>query len=66
LAREPLQLDADIWDLLDKFPDTYALILASPSGEATEVSGRQLRSLRDNGYLKVYPASYRIAVEYDD
>jgi len=60
------QLEADVWGLLDKFPDTYALILASPSGEATEVSGRQLRSLRDNGYLKVYPASYRIAVEYDD
>jgi hypothetical protein len=62
-ARRWEQLEADAWGLLDKSPDTYALILASPSGGATEVSGGQLRSLRESGYLKVYVASYRIAVE---
>jgi hypothetical protein len=27
LKREPLQIEAGVWGLIDKFPDTYALIL---------------------------------------
>jgi hypothetical protein len=65
LEREPLQLDADIWGLIEKFPETYALILADPKGDPVEVSGGRLRAMREGGELTLYPATYRLVVNND-
>jgi hypothetical protein len=60
LERTPLQLDADVWGLIDRHPDRYALILASPEGGAVAVGGRELQDLVRADALRIYPASYRL------
>ena len=65
LEREPLQIDADVWGLIDKFPDTYALILSDNQDDAVEITGAHLRAMRDHGELKFYPATYRLVYNED-
>lgn len=65
LERDPLQLEADIWGLIDKFPETYALILADRQGDPVEVPGARLRAMREGGELTLYPATYRLVVDND-
>jgi hypothetical protein len=66
LEREPLQLEADVWALIDKHPDKYALVLANLDGDAIEVTGARLRTMCDEGEVKLYPATYRIAYSHDE
>ncbi|MGO9683598.1 MAG: sacsin N-terminal ATP-binding-like domain-containing protein [Beijerinckiaceae bacterium] len=65
LEREPLQIESDVWTLIEKFPDRYALVLANPKGEPVELSGVRLRQLSDDGLIKLYPATYRIVFEHE-
>jgi hypothetical protein len=65
LERDPLQLDADVWGLIDKFPDNYALILSNAQGEPSEILGAQLRAMLKAGKLVLYPASYRLVIDHD-
>jgi hypothetical protein len=65
LEMEPLQLDADVWGLIDKFPETYALVLSNSEGEPIEVSGSNLRAMRDEAKLTLYPATYRLVFDHD-
>ena len=60
LELEPLELDAEVWALLDRRPSLYAFILPRPDGAPVEVAGTLLRSMRENGDLTLYPARYRI------
>lgn len=62
LDLEPLQLEADLWSLIDKFPERYALVLASPNGQPIEVPGVGLRAMLEQGQLKIYPAAYRLVI----
>jgi hypothetical protein len=64
LEHEPLQLEADVWGLIDKFPDIYALILSNTQDDAVEITGSGLRAMRDSGEITLYPATYRLV--YDD
>jgi hypothetical protein len=65
LEREPLQLEADVWGLVDKFPDTYALILSNPEGDPLEVPGTRLQAMCNAGELTLYPATYRLVYSDD-
>lgn len=65
LEQQPLQLEADIWGLIEKFPDLYALILSTPQGDPIEVPGARLRAMRDDGELTLYPATYRLVFDHD-
>jgi hypothetical protein len=60
IEREPLQLDADAWALVERFPDRYALVLADPENTAVEVTGARLRAMREAGEIALYPATYRL------
>jgi len=60
---EPLQVDADVWELCDKHPEKYTLLLTDPRGEPVEFPGRLLRELRDRGRLTLYPAKYRLVYD---
>jgi hypothetical protein len=66
LEQEPLQLEADVWGLIDGFPETYALVLSTPLGDPVEVPGAVVRSMRDSGRLKLYPAAYRLVYDHDN
>lgn len=63
IEREPLQLGADVWELCDKSPEKYSLLLADPDGTPVEYSGHRLRVLRDSGQLTLFPANYRLVYE---
>lgn len=66
LEHEPLQLEADIWGLLDQKPDLYSFILINPEGGPVEMTGARLRTLRDGGDLTIHPATYRLIYDLDD
>lgn len=63
LEQEPLQLEADVWGLLDQKPDIYSFIFLNPQGEPVEMTGVRLRALRDSGELTIHPATYRLVYD---
>ncbi len=65
LEQEPLQLEADLWGLIEQHPETYALILSNIEGGPVEVSGTRLRAMRDEGEVTLYPATYRLVYDHD-
>ena len=65
LERESLQLEADIWGLIEQHPETYALVLADIEGGPVEVTGSRLRAMRDEGEVTLYPATYRLVYDHD-
>jgi hypothetical protein len=65
LEHEPLELEADIWRLVERFPDVYSLILANPQGHPVEVTGALLCTMCDGGELTLYPATYRLVYDHD-
>jgi hypothetical protein len=65
LDEGPLQLDSELWGLLDKFPQEYALILADHAGNPIEVSGSKLNNMLKNRELVIFPATYRLVANYD-
>ena len=65
LQREPLQVEADVWGLIEQRPETYALILANTEGDPVEVTGARLLDMRAHGDVTLYPASYRLVYDHD-
>ncbi|EXI84883.1 MAG: DNA mismatch repair enzyme (predicted ATPase) [Candidatus Accumulibacter regalis] len=65
LELQALQIEADIWGLLDHSPDNYSLVLSDAQGEPVEVSGTRLRAMLDGREIKLYPASYRLVIDHD-
>ena len=66
LEHEPLQLEADVWGLLDQKPELYSFILINPEGGPVEMTGARLRTLRDGGELTIHPATYRLVYDLDE
>lgn len=65
LEREPLQIEADIWGLLDQKPEIYSFILVNTEGDPVEITGTRLRALRDGGQMTIHPATYRLVYDLD-
>jgi hypothetical protein len=65
IERGPLQVEAEVWELCDKHPDKYSLLLTDPDGNPVELPGRLLRELRDSGRLTLYPAKYRLVYDQE-
>ncbi|MGQ4806699.1 hypothetical protein NKDENANG_00032 [Candidatus Entotheonellaceae bacterium PAL068K] len=63
IEREPLQLKADVWELCDKHPGKYTLLLAAPDGTPVKYSGHWIQKLRESGRLTLFPATYRLVLE---
>lgn len=64
--REPLQLESDVWNMLDNHSEDYALILLDTEGKPVEITGTRLRAMRDQGTIILYPASYRLVYKRDN
>lgn len=58
----PLELEADLWLLLDSKPKQYALILVDVNGNPEVFTGTSLRSLIDERRLNLYTANYRLVM----
>lgn len=65
LEREPLQIEADVWGLLDQKPDNYSFILVNTDGDPVEITGTRLRTLREGGKMTIHPATYRLVYDLD-
>ncbi len=65
IEREPLQIEADVWELCVNRPEKYSLLLAALDGTPVEYSGKRLCALRDSGQVTLFPASYRLVYEHD-
>jgi len=65
IEREPLQVEAEVWELCANHPEKYSLLLAAPDGTPVEYSGERICSLLDRGQLTLFPASYRLVYEHD-
>ena len=65
LEHEPLQIEADVWGLLDQKPDAYSFILVNPEGDPVEMTGARLRALREGGEITIHPATYRLVYDLD-
>lgn len=65
IEREPLQVEAEVWELCANHPEKYSLLLAAPDGTPVEYSGERICNLRDRGQLTLFPASYRLVYEHD-
>lgn len=65
LEREPLEIEAEMWTLIDKSPETHSLILSDDQGSPCEFRGTQLRALRASGGIALYPAAYRLVHRSD-
>jgi hypothetical protein len=58
-----LQLEADIWALIESHPKTYALLLAGLDGKPVAIGGGQLRAMLDAKTITLYPATYRLVYD---
>ena len=64
IQQEPLQLDADIWELCQRAPELYSLVLIDVNGVPVPIPGSQLVEMREQDRLVLYPATYKL--EYRD
>ncbi len=65
IKRDPLQLDADVWELCKNHPDKYALLLADGDDTPIEITGAKLTQMCEGGELTLYPAKYRLVYSHD-
>jgi hypothetical protein len=63
LESEPLQIDVEVWGLIERFPDTSAFILTDIQDRPVELIGTRLRSMKEDGTIKFHPASYRVVFD---
>ncbi|MDD3846879.1 MAG: ATP-binding protein [Syntrophorhabdaceae bacterium] len=66
LEQGPLQVEADIWGMVDNHPKTHAFILSDRQGNPKEITGDRLRSMCTDGKIALYPATYRLVYRNDD
>jgi hypothetical protein len=57
----PLIRDADVLNMIEKFPGIVSVILSDMENDPVEWRGDRLRAMRDGGDIKSYPASYLLA-----
>ena len=60
IEQEPLQLDADIWELCQRDPELYSLVLIDVNGIPFPIPGSQLVEMRKQDRLVLYPATYKL------
>ncbi|MGO3933094.1 sacsin N-terminal ATP-binding-like domain-containing protein [Rhodopseudomonas pseudopalustris] len=60
LERDPLEIKAEVWGLLNQHPNTYSLIATRPDDSPTELTGNALLELLRAGRVNLFPATYRL------
>ena len=60
IQQEPLQLDADIWEICQRYPTLYSLVLTDVNGAPIQIPGSQLVEMRKQDRLVLYPATYKL------
>ncbi len=63
LQREALQIESEIWNMAEKNPDKYMLVLLNLDDSPVEITGATLREMRERGDLTVHPSTYRLVLK---
>jgi hypothetical protein len=63
LQNKPLELPTEIWHLIEENPKQHALILEDTEECPVEMPGTDLLNHKENGTLKIFPATYRLTLE---
>ncbi|MFN8861978.1 MAG: sacsin N-terminal ATP-binding-like domain-containing protein [Gemmatimonadaceae bacterium] len=66
LNRAPLELETEVWGLLEKSPTLYSMVLVDIDSSPIEMTGVELRSMRDAKRITLYPAAYRLVLEQNN
>ena len=66
LEKEPLAIDAAIWNLLQEHPDSYSILLRGVDESLSVLSGKKLLQLRADNLLTLYAANYRLVYRGND
>ena len=66
IQLEPLEMDADIWELCQRSPDLYSLVLMDVDGVPIRIRGSELVEMRERDRLVLFPASYRLEYRGED
>jgi len=62
LQNKPLELPTEIWHFIEQDAQHHALILEDVNGDPIEMLGVNLLSLKKDGTLKLFPATYRLVL----
>jgi hypothetical protein len=65
LEKEPLQIEAEVWSIVEKSPENYVLVLSDPEGKPVEITGTKLRVMQERGELTLHPSTYRLVIDHD-
>lgn len=60
LDLNPMEIEADIWALLEKEPERMSIILLDREDQPLEKTGAEIIEMQESGILKLFPALYRI------
>ena len=63
IENESIEIDADVWHLIERMPETRVLVLRSADSVPILISGTELITRRDNGLLKIIASRYRIVLD---
>ena len=58
-----IELNAEIWNLLAKSPETHAFILIDEYGHPKQWLGNELLSMVQGESMSLFPAKYRLRVD---
>jgi hypothetical protein len=64
LEKEPLQVEAEVWSIVEKSPEKYVLVLSDPEGKPVEITGEKLSEMQERGELTLHPSTYRLVLEH--
>ncbi len=65
LEEKPLEVPVEVWKLLEQDPKHHAMILQDPAGNPVEMIASELLAAMHSGILRLYPATYRLALNPD-
>ena len=63
LEREPLDIDAEDWRMIEAHPETHSMILVDRNDRPIEVTGSTIRQLKNDGVLMLYQTHFRLVRE---
>jgi hypothetical protein len=60
LKKSPLELEAEVWEIIKNRPDSYTLVLTDIDGEPISISGQELLLMWEREEITLFPATYRL------
>jgi len=60
LERHGVEIPYETWTAIEREPDTHSLILLDHQGLTKEVTGDNLCRMKQEGVVKLFPATYRL------